>query len=73
MAVVLNTLVSLFFYLRSIIPAYRPVEPLERSAGGGFAPPPWAAGAAVPAGAASLALGLAVGAAWGFVDGTAAL
>lgn len=68
-AVVLNTLASLFYYLRWIIPAYRPEEPVERAATGAFAPQPWAHGAASAAGVAVLALGLAAGAAWTVADG----
>ena len=68
-AVVLNTVVSLFYYLRWVIPAYRSLEPLERAGGAGSAARPWATGAAVAAGAASLALGVAAGPAWALVDG----
>ena len=68
-AVVLNTVVSLFYYLRWIIPAYRPLEPPEQAGGGGFRARPWGAGAAVAAAAASLALGVGAGAAWAVVDG----
>ena len=71
-AVVLNTVVSLFYYLRWIIPAYRLTDPLEEAGGGGFAARPWAAGAAVAAAAASLAVGLAAGVAWAVVDGVLA-
>ncbi len=62
-ALVVNTLVSLGYYLRWIAPVYRPGEALERTAEGAFAPRPWAAGAAVVAGAASIGLGLLAGAA----------
>ena len=68
-AVLVNTLASLFYYLRWIVPAYRPGEPVERSSAAALVPRPWAAGAAVTAGAASLALGLAAGVGWAIVDG----
>jgi NADH-quinone oxidoreductase subunit N len=63
-AVVINTVASLFYYLRWIAPAYG-------AAGKGDADGdarPWAAGAAVAAGAASIALGLAAGALWTLVE-----
>jgi len=68
-AVVVNTLASLFYYLRWVFPAYRPGEPVERSATGAFAPRPWAAGAAVVAAVASVVLGLGAGLAWEIATG----
>jgi NADH-quinone oxidoreductase subunit N len=64
-AVAVNTLASLFYYLRWIAPAYRAGEPATPiGTGAADAPRPWAAGTAVAAGSASLALGLAAGTAW---------
>lgn len=60
-AVLVNTLASLFYYLRWIFPVYGAGEPVERTATGAFAPRPWAARAAVTAGVASLVLGVAAG------------
>ncbi len=68
-AVVVNSLVSLFYYLRWLVPAFRVGGPGERAAPGALATAPWATAAAVTGGAAGLALGLAAGAAWAVVDG----
>ncbi len=68
-AVVVNTLASLFYYLRWVIPVYRAGEPIERSARGAFSPARWAAGAAVIAGTASVALGIGAGVAWDIATG----
>ncbi len=67
-AVLLNTLLSLFYYLRWVVPVYRGGEPVERTARGAFSPRPWAAGAAVTAALASVVLGLASGAVWTLLD-----
>lgn len=69
-AVVVNTVASLFYYLRWIGPAFGAVEPSARTATGAFAPRPWAAGAAVTAGVVSVGLGVAAGAAWTLFDTT---
>jgi len=71
-AVLLNTVASLFYYLRWIIPVYRPGRPMEHSHGGNtgtFQPRPWATRSAVLAGAASLVLGLAAGLVWAVATG----
>ena len=70
-AVALNTLASLFYYLRWIAPAYRSGETGSHTGAGTLvAPRPWAANAAIVAAAASLALGLAAGGAWALADTT---
>lgn len=68
-AVLLNTLASLFYYLRWIVPAYRPGETTERVARGSFVPRPWAAGAALAAAAAALLLGPFAGLVWPSLTG----
>ncbi len=68
-AVLLNTLVSLFYYLRWIVPAFQPEDAVERTATGAFAPASWAAGAALAAAGLSLAVGVAAGALWPVVGG----
>ena len=68
-AVGLNTLASLFHYLRWIAPAYRSGENGTRT-GIFLAPRPWAANAAIVAAVASLALGLAAGGLWALADTT---
>jgi len=64
-AVMVNSVASLFYYLRWIVPVYQPQE--NRAA---FGPRPWALRAAVVMGATSLAVGLASGAIWSVVNGT---
>lgn len=64
---VVNTMASLFYYLRWLAPVYRTGEPAETWQT--FTPRPWAESAAVVAAVASVVLGLASGAAWGLVDG----
>ncbi len=55
-----NSLISLFYYLRWIIPSFQqPASPEE-----GFAPIRWSSGTAVVAATLSLALGVAAGAIW---------
>jgi NADH-quinone oxidoreductase subunit N len=61
---VVNTVLSLFYYLRWIVPTFRVGEPVERTAPGAVVPKPWAAGTAVGAAVASVLLGLAAGSAW---------
>jgi NADH-quinone oxidoreductase subunit N len=64
-----NTVASLFYYLRWLAPVFRSLEPARRGAVDAFAPRPWAQGAAVASGVAVLALGLASGAVWPLLDG----
>lgn len=66
--VVVNTLVSLFYYLRWVAPVYR-----ESVGGERFAPRPWATGAAVVAAVASLLLGVGAGVVWPVLDGPLAM
>ena len=68
-AILVNTLLSLFYYLRWIVPTYRPSEPVEQSDRGAFVPRPWAARAAVTAAVWSVGAGLAGGPLWALVDG----
>jgi NADH-quinone oxidoreductase subunit N len=67
--VLVNTLASLFYYLRWIAPTYRSDAPTTASRSDSTgAPRPWAAAAAVVAGTASVALGLGAGVAWTLFD-----
>jgi NADH-quinone oxidoreductase subunit N len=66
-ALLLNSVASLFYYLRWIAPVYARGLPVERSAPGAFVARPWAAGAAIAAAVASLVLGVLAGAAWAVV------
>lgn len=68
-AVFVNTLVSLFYYLRWVIPVYRPGEPTARSSRGSFVPLRWATRIAVAGAAVSIVLGIAAGLAWPLLDG----
>jgi NADH-quinone oxidoreductase subunit N len=63
--VVANSLVSLFYYLRWIVPVFRPGQPPARTMRGAFSPAPWAAAAALVGAALSLALGILAGPVWG--------
>jgi NADH-quinone oxidoreductase subunit N len=63
--VFLNTVVSLFYYLRWIAPVYGRAEPTERTMSGAFMPAAWSASTAVLTAALSLVLGLGAGALWG--------
>jgi NADH-quinone oxidoreductase subunit N len=63
-----NTVLSLFYYLRWLAPAFRPGEPAERSLPGAFAPLAWSARTAVVAAGLSVVLGLASGLAWQVLD-----
>ncbi|TWJ20921.1 NADH-quinone oxidoreductase subunit N [Micromonospora endolithica] len=67
--VFVNTLVSLFYYLRWIVPTYRPPEPGPPAAGQTHARGRWASCTAVTAAALSLAAGLAGGVVWTVVSG----
>ena len=64
--VLVNSLISLFYYLRWIIPTVS--RPAADTADGG--PTRWAAGTAVAAAALSVALGVAAGAVWAVVAGS---
>ncbi len=65
-AVLVNTLASLFYYLRWVAPALRRPPPEAE-----LAPPrPWSTRAAVLAAAASVALGLFAGPLWSVLDGS---
>lgn len=58
--VFINTLVSLFYYLRWIVPSFRPLDgPAE-----GRAPARWSTVSAILTAGLSLALGIAAGVAW---------
>lgn len=61
-AVVANTVASLFYYLRWITPTYQRPGVTDRSPAVGDHPPRWAPRMALVSAAASLALGLAAGA-----------
>ena len=62
--VFVNTVISLFYYLRWIVPTVRAKpDPADTSGDGGVAQP-WAARIAVLAAAASLLLGVAAGPVW---------
>lgn len=65
--VLVNTLVSLFYYLRWIAPVYGRGEPYERASSGAFTPLPWSSTTAVVTAAASLALGVGAGLVWQIV------
>lgn len=67
--VFLNTLLSLFYYLRWIVPVYRPSEPAARTVTGAFSPTHWSGAVALGAALASLALGVGAGWLWELVDG----
>ena len=60
--VFVNTVVSLFYYLRGIAPVYGRGEPVERTMAGAFNPAAWSAGTAVVTAALSLALEIGAGA-----------
>lgn len=66
-ALLLNSVASLFYYLRWIAPVYARDLPVERAASGAFVARPWAAGAAVAAAVASIGLGVLAGAVWAVV------
>lgn len=63
--VFLNTVVSLFYYLRWIAPVYGRGEPVERTMAGAFMPAGWSAATAVVTAALSLLLGIGAGVVWG--------
>ena len=65
----LNTVASLFYYLRWIVPAFRPGEGVERTARGSFVPEPWAAVVAVTGAGLGLLLGVLAGLLWPVLSG----
>jgi len=66
--VFVNTLASLFYYLRWVAPVYGASEPPERTMSGAFVPKPWSAATAVTTAALTLALGLGAGGLWGILS-----
>jgi NADH-quinone oxidoreductase subunit N len=63
--VFVNSVVSLFYYLRWIIPSFQ--APLQGSPIDSFTPERWSTRAAVTAAGLSIALGVTAGAAWPLV------
>ena len=66
--VFVNTLVSLFYYLRWIVPVYRPGAAAECTMYSAVEPARWSAAVAVAAAVASLGLGVLAGAVWALAD-----
>lgn len=66
--VFVNTLVSLFYYLRWIVPVYRAGAAAECTMYSAVEPARWSATVAVAAAVASLALGVLAGAVWALAD-----
>jgi NADH-quinone oxidoreductase subunit N len=64
-----NTVLSLFYYLRWIVPVLGRGEGTARTMRGAFVPAAWSGRTAVLAGVVTVVLGLASGALWGAVDG----
>lgn len=69
LVVMVNSVASLFYYLRWIIPAFQPHDAVGHNASTGFVVRPWALRTAILAGAASLVVGLASGAVWAVARG----
>lgn len=67
--VFVNTVISLFYYLRWIAPVYGSGAPAEPVAAGVITPAPWSATAAVATAALSVALGIGGGVVWASVSG----
>ncbi len=63
-AVFVNTLLSLFYYLRWIAPVYGRAEPAARSLPGAFVPARWSSATAVGAAGLSLVVGVGAGLLW---------
>ncbi|WP_224280465.1 NADH-quinone oxidoreductase subunit N [Nocardioides lacusdianchii] len=63
--VFVNTVISLFYYLRWIAPVYGRGEPPARTLPGAFVPAAWSATTAVVTAGLSVALGIGAGALWG--------
>jgi NADH-quinone oxidoreductase subunit N len=68
--VFINSLASLFYYLRWIIPSYRIGTPANNTLSKRFAPTPWSTHTAITASTATLLLGVTAGAVWTIVNGT---
>ena len=68
--VFINSLASLFYYLRWIIPSYRSGTPAHNALPTRFVPTPWSAYTAITASTATLLLGVIAGAVWTIVNGT---
>lgn len=66
-AVMVNSVISLVYYLRWVVPAFLPPEPDQSASYSPGVGRPWAARTAQTAGAASVLLGLGAGAAWTFL------
>jgi NADH-quinone oxidoreductase subunit N len=62
--VFVNTVASLFYYLRWIAPVYARDEPTTRTSSGTFAPAAWSGATAVVTAALSLVLGIGAGVLW---------
>lgn len=67
--VFVNTVASLFYYLRWIAPTYRRAEPAGPSLAAGFVPARWSAATAVATAALSIVLGAGAGVLWNVVAG----
>lgn len=67
-AVLANTVLSLFYYLRWLAPAFRRGEAAGGSFPEVFAPQPWSSRTAVVAAGLTVAIGLSSGLAWQLVD-----
>ncbi len=63
-----NSVVSLFYYLRWLAPAFRSASPGSPGAGD-FSPQPWAGGTAVAAAFLVLVVGVGAGLAWAALNG----
>ncbi len=68
-AVVLNTLLSLFYYLRWIVAVYGPEDETQRILPGSFATRHWSSSVALAGAGGSMALGLVAGLLWPLLDG----
>ena len=66
--VFLNTVVSLFYYLRWIAPVYRSPEPVARTPVGTYSPMTWSTATAVTTAGLSVVLGIAAGLLWATVS-----
>ncbi len=62
--VFVNTLVSLFYYLRWVVAAFRPGEGSERVVRTAYVPQPWSGRVAVVAAAGSILVGVLAGPVW---------
>jgi NADH-quinone oxidoreductase subunit N len=71
--VMVNSVASLFYYLRWILPVYQPGEPIEEASGAGSTRRRWAPRAAVLAATVSLAAGIGAGVLWLALAGSMAV